>query len=161
MKTDAELPDYMQPGWKAEIGRHTFSPEEIITFARAYDSQIFHIDAEAAKSSVLGGLCASGWHTASVWMRKQRDYMAQKHADMLAEDLPVAEFGPSPGFQNLRWTRPVYAGDTITFFNETLDCRASNSKPGWYILSTRSSGENQNGDLVIDFNSSVFLKFPA
>jgi len=161
MKTDLQLPDFMQPGWRAEIGVHTFTPEEIITFAKDYDPQSFHVDAEAAKSSVFGGLCASGWHTASMWMRKQRDFMAQKHADLLAAGQPVAEFGPSPGFQNLRWTRPAYAGDTITFFNETLQCRKSGSKPCWYILSTRSSATNQSGEAVMHFESAVFLKFPA
>ena len=156
-----ELPDFMVPGYKADIGSHTFGAEEIITFAKTYDPQIFHIDAEAAKKSVLGGLCASGWHTASMWMRKQRDFAAKRvdaRADLGQKN---AEFGPSPGFQNLKWLRPVYAGDTITYFIETLTCRPSASRPGWYVSSSTCGGRNQHGDLVIVFESSVFLKFPA
>jgi acyl dehydratase len=161
MNMSPQLPVFMQAGWKDELGSHTFHAEEIITFAKTYDPQVFHVDANAAKNSVLGGLCASGWHTASMWMRKQRDYMAKLQAESFEKGLPIAEFGPSPGFENLKWMRPVYAGDTITFYNETLGCRESQSRPGWFILSTRSSGKNQNGDSVISFDSSVFLKSPA
>ena len=156
-----EMPDFMVPGWSAQLGEHTFSAEEIIDFAKAYDPQPFHVDAEAAKSSLFGGLCASGWHTASVWMRKQRDYTLNYLAERRQTGLPVAEFGPSPGFENLKWLRPVYAGDTITYFNETTACRQSKSRPGWYLLSAASKGVNQHGQTVLTFDSTVFLKFPA
>lgn len=155
------LPHSMIPGWKGEIGSHTFTSEEIITFAKAYDPQPFHVDAEAAKSSLFGGLCASGWHTASVWMRKQRDFVKETMQERINQGLPVPEFGPSPGFENLKWIRPVFAGDTITYFNEILTCRPSNSKPGWYVMTARQSGCNQNGQPVISFESMVLLKYPA
>lgn len=155
------MPEFMTPGWSAEIGKHTFSAEEIIAFAKAFDSQPFHVDAEAAKSSLFGGLCASGWHTASMWMRKQRDYTLNYLAERKKNGLPTAEFGPSPGFENLKWLKPVFAGDTITYFNATTACRESKSRPGWYILSGESKGENQHGETVLTFESAVLLKFPA
>lgn len=161
MDQQASLPDFMIPGYKADLGSHTFSAEEIITFAKAYDPQIFHVDAEAAKHSVLGGLCASGWHTASMWMRKLRDFATERAAKRTREGLQNAQYGPSPGFENLKWLKPVYAGDTITYTIETLACRASSSKPGWYVSSSLCGGRNQNGEEVIRFESSVFLKFPG
>lgn len=156
-----ELPDFMKPGWRAEIGRHTFAAEEIIRFARSYDPQRFHMDGEAAKSSVLGGLCASGWHTASMWMRKQRDYMRDHIAELEAKDEPVPQFGPSPGFRNLKWLKPVFANDAITYYNSTTNCRPSGSRPGWYILTGHHWAENQGGEIVLTFESSVFIKYPA
>ena len=155
------MPEFMVPGWSGRIGEHTFTAEEIIAFARDYDPQPFHVDAEAAKSSLFGALCASGWHTASVWMRKQRDYTLGYLAERRKNGLPVAEFGPSPGFENLKWLKPVYAGDTITYFNRTTACRESRSRPGWHVLSAASSGENQHGEKVLTFESAVLLKFPA
>ncbi|MCB1430164.1 MAG: dehydratase, partial [Nitratireductor sp.] len=70
------LPPWFEPGFTAELGEHCFEADEIIAFARKFDPQPFHLDAELARKSAFGGLCASGWHTASVWMRKQRDHSA-------------------------------------------------------------------------------------
>jgi len=155
------LPDFMVPGWKAEIGQYRFTAEAITRFARAYDPQTFHLDEEAAKHTLLGGLCASGWHTAAIWMRKQRDFMAIEIARRSREGLAVPEFGPSPGFVNLKWPRPVMANDTVTYFNSTLECRASKSRPGWYILSGRQSAKNQHDQPVLSFESSVLVKYPG
>ena len=64
------LDAFFRIGETVELGSHTFTPDAIKAFARKYDPQPFHVDEEAAKKSVLGGLCASGWHTASVWMKR-------------------------------------------------------------------------------------------
>ena len=56
-------------GSRRDLGSYTFTEEEIIRFGRKYDPQSFHIDPEAAKNSMFGGLIASGWHTAAVWMK--------------------------------------------------------------------------------------------
>ena len=77
---------------------------------------------------MLGGLCASGWHTAAVWMRKFRDSGKVAHDAWLAEGNPPYEMGPSPGFKNMRWIRPVYVGDTITYANITQEWRPSASR---------------------------------
>ena len=94
-------------GNRYELGRHTFSAEDIIQFATRYDPQPFHTDEVAAARSHFGGLVASGWHTASVYMKLQARAIAERGTDL-------AQSGPSPGFRNLRWPRPVFAGDTLT-----------------------------------------------
>lgn len=155
------LPHFMIPAEPYELGSHKFTEGDITAFARKYDTQPFHLDRAAASNSLLGGLCASGWHTAAVWMRKmreraERDRIARKH-----EGLPRFEFGPSPGFENLRWYRPVYVDDTIFYTSQTLACRPSASKPGWHILNARQAGRNQRDEPVISFETAVFLRYPV
>jgi acyl dehydratase len=156
-----KLPPFMHAGHRVHIGTHVFTPQEIIDFARRYDPQPFHIDAEAARNSVLGGLCASGWHTVAVWMRKQRDATAIMLADLERQGYGRVEYGPSPGFRNLKWLRPVFAGDEIAYWNETVECRPSASRPGWHVFSGRSGGDNQKGEPVLTFESSVLIRYPA
>jgi acyl dehydratase len=153
------FPRQFQPGHRAKLGSHHFCEEEILRFARKYDPQPFHTNRQAAEKSFFGGLCASGWHTAAVWMRCQRDYSARLQVQLESEGLGNLEFGPSPGFENLRWLRPVYVGDTITYFNETTSSRASRSRPGWYVVIGQMSGENQHGQKVFEFSGTVFLRY--
>lgn len=158
MMTGEQFPEHIRPGSTFEIGSFQFLPEDIIRFAKAWDPQIFHTDAEKAEKSLLGGLCASGWHTASIWMRLQRDSVAERNAELIENGLPYPEFGPSPGMKNLKWLRPVYAGDTITYRNVIVDLRNSGSKPGWHIMSNHVEATNQNGELAMSFDSAVFLR---
>ena len=65
------------PGRKVITGTMTFAAEDIVRFARKYDPQPFHTDPEAARHSVFGGLCASGWHTCAGWMKT---YIAYRDA---------------------------------------------------------------------------------
>ena len=62
------LDEFFRLGEIVDLGSYTFEPEAIKAFARKYDPQPFHVDEEAARKSVFGGLCASGWHTAAAWM---------------------------------------------------------------------------------------------
>jgi acyl dehydratase len=156
-----KLPPFFEPGFRVEIGSYTFTADEIVRFAVKYDPQPFHVDEEKARSSIFGGLCASGWHTAAMWMRKHRDHAKQALAEWVAAGNPPYEIGPSPGFDNLRWIRPVYAGDTITYFNETRSCRPTASRPGWYVFTGLQEGLNQNGEPAFSFESVAFMKFPA
>lgn len=140
------------------LGSHTFEPEEIKTFARKYDPQPFHVDEAAAERSVFGRLCASGWHTAAMWMRynlKRREDMGDRPWHGAG---PRPEFGPSPGFTDLKWLKPVYAGDTITFTRTALNHRAMSSRPGWRILTIRCEAHNQDGAPVLTFDSAVLVK---
>ena len=154
-----KLPPFMHPGFRDTIGSHEFLEPDIVRFARKYDPQIFHLDRDAAEKSVLGGLCASGWHTASMWMKCQRDYSRKMIADLVQQGYGTVEYGPSPGFEALRWQKPVFVGDVVTYFNETRECRRSKSRSGWYILSADAGGHNQHGELVLRFNSNVFLRY--
>ena len=155
------LPPFMHAGHRVNIGTHVFTPEEIIDFARKYDPQPFHLDPELARNSLLGGLCASGWHTVAVWMRKQRDATSVMLADLEKRGYERLQYGPSPGFRNLKWLRPVFAGDEIAYWNETVECRQSASKQGWHVFSGRSGGDNQKGEPVLTFESSVLIRYPA
>ena len=150
------LDAFFRIGETVELGSHTFTPDAIKTFARKYDPQPFHVDEEAAKKSVLGGLCASGWHTASVWMK--RNVAIGMDSGPWEGPGPRPEFGPSPGFKNLKWLKPVYAGETVRYTRKTLDHRPLVSRPGWRVLSLISEGFDSTGDKVIEFESAVLVK---
>jgi acyl dehydratase len=139
-------------GTTVDLGAFTFTAEDIIRFAKAFDPQTFHTDAELARSSPFGALCASGWHTASVWMK-----LNVAHHQRAAAGLPVVPKGPSPGFRNLRWTKPVYAGDTIRYASELIAKTESRSRPQWGLVTHRGTGVNQNGDLVFSFEGMSFV----
>jgi acyl dehydratase len=69
----------------------------------------------------------------------------------------IAVWGPSPGFRELRWIKPVLAGDTISFASEVESLRSSDSRPEWGILQARNTGTNQHGELVFSFLASAFV----
>ncbi len=122
--------DDIRVGDKVTIGSHLFTAEEIKTFARQYDPQAFHVDEALAEHSHFGGLVASGWHTASLWMRKMVDYRKREADAMRTRGEPVPMIGPSPGFREMRWYKPVFAGDTITFTTEAIEMRVSQIAAG-------------------------------
>jgi acyl dehydratase len=145
-------------GDRAEIGRHTFTAEEIKAFATRFDPQPFHLDEAAAAHSLFGALCASGWHTACLWMRLAVEYRRREDAERRARGEPVAALGISPGFRDLRWPNPVYVGDTVTYATEVLELRPSASRPAWGIMAACNTGTNQHGEPVLSFVSSVFIE---
>jgi Acyl dehydratase len=148
----------LKPGIRVILGQHLFTAEEIIAFARKYDPQVFHLDAEAAKNTVFGGLCASGWHTASTWMGCNVRFLAARAAERAKEGLPPLRFGPSPGFRNLRWHRPVFAGATITFAHTNTHLRATASMPGWSVLEGKAEAWNEKDEPVMTFDSAVMIQ---
>jgi acyl dehydratase len=145
-------------GVAREIGSHTFTADEIKRFATLYDPQPFHLDEEAAARSHFGRLCASGWHTAAVCMRMLVENRQRVVAELTARGAPIAEWGPSPGFRDLKWLKPVFVGDTITYANEPVEKRASNSRPGWGLLFSLNTGTNQHGERVYSFVGSAFVQ---
>lgn len=150
--------DLLQPGMRLELGSYTFEADDIIRFAKKFDPQRFHVSEEGAKDSLFGRLCASGWHTGSVWMRCN---IANFHSELLrltdnqGTDLVA---GPSPGLRDLRWPAPVYVGDTITYFSEITGKRASARRPGWGLLSVHSWGVNQDDVKVISMDGAVSIR---
>jgi acyl dehydratase len=145
-------------GWRADLGTHTFTADEIKTFARAFDPQPFHLDEAAAERSLFGGLSASGWHTAAIWMRLMVGFMRAHAARMRAEGKPLARPGPSPGFRQMRWLKPVFAGDTIAYTLEVTGKVDLKSKPDWGLIVTRNEGHNQRGELVFSFVGQVLFE---
>jgi acyl dehydratase len=150
--------DDIKVGDRIELGSHTFTAEDIKTFAAAYDPQAFHMDEAAAAKSHFGALCASGWHTVSMWMRLRVLYAQKDDAARAARGEPNAKGGSSPGFRELKWLKPVYAGDTITYASEVAEMRASQSRPGWGLVFSRNTGVNQKGELVLSFIGSGFVE---
>ncbi|WP_454710483.1 MaoC family dehydratase [Cupriavidus nantongensis] len=124
-------------GSRRELGSYLVTEEEILAFARQYDPQPFHIDKEAAANSIYGGLISSGWMTCSIMMRLLVLSTIGKSASM-----------GSPGVDEIRWLKPVYAGDTLTVVLNVLDTRASQSKPDRGIVHTQWEATNQRGELV-------------
>jgi acyl dehydratase len=140
------------------IGAHTFTADEIKRFASAFDPQPFHLDEGAAAQSHFGRLLASGWHTMAVWMRLNVREMQRQTLERKAAGKPVARAGPSPGFEQLKWLKPVYVGDTVSFETEIISTRASRSRPGWGVVSFRNVGRNQSDEDVVSFVGHVFVE---
>jgi len=148
----------VRAGDKYALGRHTFTAAEIKGFAVRFDPQPFHVDEAAAERSHFGALCASGWHTAAVWMRLMVAYRRTLREAALARGERVGTVGPALGFRDLKWLKPVYVGDAIDYASEVLETRVSASRPGLGLLSSRATGANQNGDMVISFISTAFIE---
>jgi acyl dehydratase len=126
------------PGEVIELGSHTISRDEIVAFAREYDPQPFHLDEAAAARSIYGGLLASGWQTASIFMRLLCDALVHDMASM-----------GSPGIDELRWLRPVRPGDTLTGRFTVLETTPSRSKPDRGVVRALSELRNQHGEVVL------------
>jgi acyl dehydratase len=142
-------------GATADLGSHTFTREEIVAFAREFDPQSFHLDEQAAEASLFGGLCASGWQTAAHFIRGIVLTRDAANAEALARGMRLATYGPSPGFRDLRWPRPVYAGDTVSYrlrLTEKIDLR---SRPGRGLLASTVQGRNQKGEIVFAVTSQI------
>lgn len=138
------------------LGAYTYTADEIVRFAKAYDPQRFHVDPVAAKASLFGDLCASGWQTAAIWMKLMAAHRDRIRTDALNRGERPARLGPSPGFSDLKWLKPVYAGDTITYRSTLTGKRVSASRPGWGLAFHRNSGVNQHGEEVFSFDGAVF-----
>jgi acyl dehydratase len=143
------------PGRKVVTGTLLFTAEDIIRFARQFDPQPFHVDAEAAKAYVFGALCASGWHTCAGWMKIYIAFWTQEVARLEGEGLAAPRLGPSAGFRKLQWLKPVYAGDSITYSVTLTDSRPLASRPGTWINTTINEGVNQHGDPVMRYEGTV------
>ncbi|MBV9135327.1 MAG: MaoC family dehydratase [Chloroflexi bacterium] len=133
-------------GEVVDLGAFSLNADEIVEFARKYDPQPMHTDAEAAKASVYGGLIASGWHTAVSYMRLVVDHVLQG----------TVSFG-SPGLDNLRWLKPVRPGDTLHGRFRIVETRPSNSRPDWGIVRSRGELVNQDGEVVMTAEAVNFF----
>ncbi len=145
-------------GEKTRLGSYTFLADDIIAFARAWDPQPFHLDAAAGARTHFGGLTASGWHTAAIAAKLRAQAQERLHETLRREGKPVPRVGPSPGFKNLKWLRPVLAGDTITFESEVTAKKPSASRPEWGLVFTHETGHDQYGRPVFELTNCVFVE---
>lgn len=116
----------------------TVSREMIFAFAREFDPLPFHLDEKAAKASLLGGLAASGWQTGALSLRALVDAFLST----------IASCG-GLGFKNLKWKKPVMAGDTIGGTVTIAELRPSSSHPQWGIVTLDFDISNQKGEAVM------------
>jgi acyl dehydratase len=143
---DRYFEDYV-PGFVGEYGSITVSQDAIIEFAKQFDPQTFHIDTIRAAQGPFGGLIASGWHTSAMMMRLYADHFVSK----------VAGLG-SPGIDELRWTRPVRPGDTLSIRVTILEARRSSSKPDRGLVRSQIEVLNQNKEVVMSLKAmTLFL----
>ncbi len=147
----------LQVGQRRELGSYTFTAEAIKAFAAQFDPQRFHLDEEEGRKSLFGGLAASGWHVGSVCMKLLVADGQRQAREAAARGEKVAAWGPSPGFRELRWIRPVLAGDTVSFASEIESLRTSETRPEWGIAQARTTGTNQRGEPVYSILATAFV----
>jgi acyl dehydratase len=145
-------------GQRRELGSFTFTAESIKKFAAQFDPQRFHLDEEEGRKSLFGGLAASGWHVGSVCMKLLVADGQRLMKEAVARGEKIATMGPSPGFRELRWIKPVLAGDTISFASEVETKRVSEKRPEWGILQGRNTGTNQHGEPVFSVLATAFVQ---
>ena len=133
-------------GETLELGSVQVSAAEIIAFAEQFDPQPFHLDPVRAEGSVFGGLIASGWHTAGLYMRLFAEGVLNR----------VPSYG-SPGVEQLRWLRPVRPGDTLRARFTVLEARPSTSRPDRGIVRSRGEMTNQDGEVAMSLEATNFF----
>ena len=129
-----------------ELGSHHITKEAVVAFARQFDPQTFHLDEEAARQTIYGGLIASGWHTGSLMMRLLYEG-AVRHTVSLG----------SPGIDEMRWLRPVRPGDTLSARMTVIQCDPSRSKPDRGIVRSLLEMRNQHGEVVMTIKGMSLL----
>ncbi|WP_439817888.1 MaoC family dehydratase [Zavarzinia sp. CC-PAN008] len=145
--------DDFKVGERTVCGSYTVTAEEIIRFASDFDPQSFHIDAEAAEDSFFGGLVASGWHSACIMMRLMITATPQENR---------GAFIASPGFEDLRWWKPVHPGDTLTVVTEVKALQPSKSKSDRGVVLSQNTVTNQKGEVVLTMTGKgMYLRRPA
>ena len=134
-------------GQRFDSAPYEITEEAIVSFAREFDVQAFHLDHATAQESLFGGLAASGWHTAAVAMR-------------LFTTGPLQFVGGAVGLavDELRWPVAVRPNDHVQLTTEILDARASQSKPGFGILRIRNVLTNQDGAVVLSYAASAMVR---
>jgi len=144
--TDRYYEDF-KVGERFTSGGLTMTEAGIVEFARQWDPQPFHIDAEFAKKWSYGGLIASGLHTMSVTLRLWLDLGIFRACSL-----------GSPGIGDVQFARPVRPGDTLRVVTDIVELRLSASKSDRGIARVRQVTINQRGEAVLEQETTVFLK---
>lgn len=135
------------PGLEIDLGSYPVHMSEMIEFAKKYDPQPFHTDASAASTSHVGELIASGWFTMSIFMRLQCDGLLNKSSIIV-----------SPGVDNIRWLKPVFAGDVLSAISRVAGARLSQSKPDRGIVTSDVVIDNQQSQTVATLTTIALFK---
>jgi len=133
-------------GETIDHGTRTVSADDIVAFARQFDPQPFHVDVDAPETASLGGLIASGWHIATIFMRMMCDSFLLDSSSM-----------GSPGIETLKWVQPVRPGDALAARSIVIDARASQSRPDRGIVRFRHELADGDGAIVMWFENPVMF----
>jgi acyl dehydratase len=136
----------LKPGSVRELGTTSVTAEEIKEFAGRYDPHPFHLDEEAGRRSLFGGLCASGWHTCALAMRLTVDNLLRDSSSL-----------GSPGLESLKWLKPVYPGDRLSLRHTITESRALSKRPETGLVRSRWELFNQDGDKVMEMHGYGFF----
>jgi acyl dehydratase len=128
--------DDLQIGQKFTSGSHAIDAAQIVDFASKFDPQPFHLDDEAARGTVFGGLAASGWHTMAVTMRL-----------IVGDGAPFVGGVIGVGGE-ISWPRPTRPGDVLSVTSEIMEVTPSKSKPDRGMVTLRSETRNQKDEVV-------------
>ena len=149
MSTQLYLDD-LYVGQKFVSGGHLIDEAQIVAYARQFDPQVFHLDAEAAKNTFFQGLAASGWHTASLSMR------------LVTESIPLVDGVIGGGMEELAWPQPTRPGDILQVDSEIIEIIPSQSKPNRAMVRVLCHTRNQRGEVLQRFRPKmVVFKRPA
>src|SRR5437016_7671941 len=135
----------LKAGDRFKSGTYKFTEEQMVSFAREFDPQPFHLDPAVAHQTMFKGLIASGWHTAAITMR------------LLVQTLNFAEGAIGLGVDELRWPNAVRPGDVLQVETEIVDLRESRSKPSHGIVRLRNVATNQRGEIVQTMEASALV----
>ena len=135
----------LKRGDRFKSATYKVTEEQIISFAREFDPQPFHLDAEVARQTMFKELIASGWHTAAITMR------------LFVRALNFAEGAIGLGVDELRWPTAVKSGDVLQVETEIIDLRESRSKPSHGIIRIRNVTSNQRGEVVQTMEASALV----
>ena len=143
---DRYFEDYKH-GAVYEYGYVTVTEADILDFARAFDPQPIHTDPEFAARGPFGGLIASGWHTAGIFMRLFADHYLSRVASLA-----------SPGIDELRWPAPLRPGDSVRMRVTTVETRRSRSKPDRGLVRSQVELITQDDETVLTLTAMNLLR---
>jgi acyl dehydratase len=140
----------IETGKPLTFGTWKVTPEDIKAFARRWDPQLIHLDEEAAKASIVGGLCASGFHTCCIMMRLLVDHFLLRTASLGA-----------PGLDEVKWLKPVRPGDVLSIRIAAASKRVMASRPEVGLVLASYDVLNQTGDVVLAATCNQMIRVRA
>jgi acyl dehydratase len=136
------------------LGTHGFTDDAITRFRRQFAPVPMHV---SGTSELFGKPVAVGFHICCGWMSSFVATNTRAREWLAGNGMKLPDIGPSPGLENLRWPNPVEAGDVVKYDVTVTDKRELKSRPGWGIITARSTGVNQNDIKVLDFVSRILV----
>ena len=134
------------PGRVFEHGPRRISRDEIVAYAAEFDPQPFHLDADAARATMLGGLAASGWHACCILMRMSADSFVLNSSSLGA-----------PGVDEVKWLAPIRPDDELTLRSTVIETRASNSRPDMGFVKFQFEMFNGARQRVMTLTTSLMM----